>query len=282
MGLSSSIDRESPATALSVALIVICSLQISAPWAEAQINATERTNIIREMMSEQGTAKILIPASKKALDIQADGSHDEDEWSETLDKFGPAARVGELVEITKVEFKGSRLIIELNHGIKGGRKWWHRVQIAGAHTRGTTLGSTAQIHAPGGTKIALVYDKKIPSMQADDLRAQLKPVLDFEQRSAAELYIEKLPEEFQIAIKEKTVIEGMDREMVLLAKNRPDRKVRDIKDGVETEDWIYGIPPGEVTFVTLQDGRVIRVKETYANIGGQVKRNQDPNEEKNN
>ncbi|HUG80857.1 MAG TPA: hypothetical protein VML01_04290 [Bryobacterales bacterium] len=246
----------------------------------AEISETERALLIREMMSEHGTAKIVIPRSKKPLALRPDGAHDEEQWEDALDEYGPAARVGDTVEITKVEFKGSKLIIELNHGLKGGRKWWHRVQVAGASNQGTTLGSTAEVYAPGGTKIALVYDKELPSMEADELRDLLKPVLDFEQRSATELYIEQLPEEFQVAIKEKTVLEDMDRDMVLLSKGRPDRKVRDFKDGVETEDWIYGIPPGDVTFVTFEDGKVIRVKESYAAVGGQVKQDEDPNQPK--
>ena len=92
------------------------------------------------------------------------------------------------------------------------------------------------------------------------------------------MYVEQLPEEFQVAIKEKTVIEGMDRDMVLLSKGRPDRKVRDFKDGVETEDWIYGVPPGDVLFVTFEDGEVIRVKAAYGNVGGWVKQDEDPNQ----
>lgn len=246
----------------------------------AKISETERALLVREMMSEHGTAKIVIPRSKKPLALRPDGAHDEDQWEDALDEFGPAARVGDTVEITKVEFKGSKLIIELNHGLKGGRKWWHRVQVAGTSNQGTTLGRSAEVYAPGGTKIALVYDKELPSMEADELRELLKPVLDFDRRSATELYIEQLPEEFQAAIKEKTVIEDMDRDMVLLSKGRPDHKVRDFKDGVETEDWIYGVPPGDVLFVTFGDGKVIRVKESYANVGGQVKQYEDPNQPK--
>jgi hypothetical protein len=244
----------------------------------AKIDETERALLVREMMAEHGTARIVIPRSKKPLAFRPNGVHNEDQWDDALDKFGPAARVGDMVEITKVEFKGAKLIIELNHGLKGGRKWWHRIQVAGTSNRGTTLGRTAEVHAPGGTKIALVYDKEVPSLEADELRELLKPVLDFEQRSATELYIEKLPEEFQIAIKDKTVIEGMDRDMVLLSKGRPDGKVRDFKDGVVTEDWIYGVPPGDVVFVTFEDGEVIRVKESYANVGGQVKQNEEPSQ----
>ena len=68
-------------------------------------------------------------------------------------------------------------------------------------------------------------------------------------------------------MKEKRAIEGMDREQVLLALGRPVRKVRETKEGEETEDWIYGTPPGKIVFVTFKDNKAIKVKETYAGLG---------------
>jgi hypothetical protein len=60
----------------------------------------------------------------------------------------------------------------------------------------------------------------------------------------------------------------MDREQVILALGRADRKVRETVDGVELEDWIYGQPPGRVVFVTFEGDKVLRVKESYAGLGG--------------
>jgi GH18 family chitinase len=64
----------------------------------------------------------------------------------------------------------------------------------------------------------------------------------------------------------------MDRDMVLMAKKKPDHKYRETKDGVEQEDWIYGKPPGDVVFVTFEDGQVTRVKHEHANLGGEVRK----------
>ena len=238
--------------------------------AKQKLTPEQRARIVREMVAEYGTAKAIIPRSKKPLGVDKEGKYDEDEWGDAMDKFGPAARLGDLIQITKVEFKENAIVLELNHGIKGGRKWWHRIQVSGSTNRGSTLGAGQSVHAPGGTKLALLFDEEISELEPDDIKNMLKAVLDFEQRSATELYIEKLPEEFQEAIKAKRVLRDMDRDMVLLAKGRPDRKVRDFNDGLETEDWIYGKPPGNITFVTFEDGKVIKVKEAYATPGGQV------------
>ena len=53
---------------------------------------------------------------------------------------------------------------------------------------------------------------------------------------------------------------------------RPTRKSRETKEGQEIEDWIYGEPPGRITFVTFTSGKVIFVKETYAGLGGSIAR----------
>ena len=136
---------------------------------------------------------------------------------------------------------------------------------------GTTLGQGQATHAPGGTELALVFEDGIPLKTHDEIKELLKPVLDFQQRSATELYLDKIDPKFREAIENKKVIVGMDKDMVLLAKGRPDRKIRDFKDGVETEDWIFGKPPGDILFVTFDDeDQSIRVRETHAKLGGQV------------
>lgn len=199
------------------------------------------------------------------------GQYDREQWTEAMVKFGPAARLGDLVQITAIRFEGKRLVLEINHGISGGRKWWHRIQVSGASSQGTTLGATQHTHAPGGTKLALVFPETVPSKTAAEFKDMLKPVLDFEKRTATELYLDTIDKHYREAIENKEIVEGMDKEMVLLAKGSPWKKIRDFKDGIETEDWIYGEPPGEMLFVTFLDGDVIRIKESHAAIGGVVK-----------
>jgi hypothetical protein len=238
----------------------------------ADLTIEQRAAILRELTAEYGTAKILIPRSKKPLPVSPKGVVEEEMvWAAALEKFGPAARLGDLAQITKVEFKKDQLVLTLNHGISGGRKWWHRVQVSGT-SQMSTLGQGQQTYAPGGTTIALVFENEIPAKTADEFKQMLKPILDFEQRSATELYLEKLPQKFQDAIEQKRVVPEMDRDMVLLAKGRPDRRVRDFKNGVESEDWIYGTPPGNIVFITFEDGKVTSVKDTYANVGGEVRK----------
>jgi len=260
---------------MRVFLIVAIVGALAPVSATAKLTDEQKLTLLRDLTSEYGSAQVIVPRSKKPLEIRPDGAFDPQEWGEALREFGPAARLGDMVQITKVDFKGKKLELEINHGIKGGAKWWHRIQVsgganAGGNRGGQTLGQAS--NAPGGTTLAIVFEDEIPDKTAEEFLAILKPVLNFDERSASELYLEQLEPEMREAIEAGEVREGMDRDMTLLAKGRPDRKVRDFKDGVETEDWIYGKPPGDIVFVTFENGEVIGVKHTHANLGGQVRK----------
>jgi outer membrane protein assembly factor BamE (lipoprotein component of BamABCDE complex) len=95
-------------------------------------------------------------------------------------------------------------------------------------------------------------------------------VLDFEKRSATENYFDTLPKEIQEAIQAKRAEVGMTKEQVRMALGQPRDRIRETRDGEETEDWIYGLPPGKITFVTFTGQKVTKVKDTYAGLGGQV------------
>jgi len=235
--------------------------------ASEKLTEEDRVEIIRGLTAEYATAKVAIPRSQKALKFQAAGSWDKAEWSEAAKSFGPAARVGDLVQITKVTIEGDRLLLEINGGMKAKKKWYERVEVGmGGATR--PIGGNQNTNAPGGSNLALIFEKSIPVMKAAEFKKTLAPILDFEKHSATEQYIETLPPEIRKAIEEKKAVEGMDRDQVIMAMGRPRRRTRELKDGLETEDWIYGEPPGRITFVTLAGAKVIKVKETYAGLGG--------------
>ncbi len=252
--------------------IALLAALLAAP-AYANLTAEKKIELIRDLTAEMGTVQVVLPRSKN-LDILPDGTYDTAKWGEDMTEHGVAARVGDMVQITGVSFTNKRLVMVINHGLKGGRKWYHRIQVSGSSgTRRQDVGGT-QTNAPGGTQIALFFKEGVPDKTTEEFKAILKNVLDFEIRSATEQYLDQIEPEFREAIEEEEVITGMDKEMVLLVMDRPDRKYRDFKNGVETEDWIYGTPPGDIVFVTFQDGKVINVKYEHASLGGEVRQTQ--------
>src|SRR5260370_588166 len=82
-------------------------------------------------------------------------------------------------------------------------------------------------------------------------------------------YSETLPPKIRDAIKKHEILVGMNRDMVIMAKDRPEQKVREKDDkGKEYEDWIYGKVPQDVVFVRLVGDEVTMVK--ISKVVGQV------------
>jgi hypothetical protein len=250
------------------AVIAVLSLLPVAAWAGNKLTFEDRIEITRGLMAEYATVKQLLPRSKKPLPYESTGTFDKKAWEAAGKEYGPAARTGDLVQITKVEIEDDRIVLQINGGPKGSRKWYQGVEIGmGSQTRPVARGDS---NAPGGTSIAILYHKPLEPVKAAEVKKLLAPVLDFEKRSATELYADTLPPEMQKAIKEKRAIEGMDREQVVLALGRPTRKSREVKDGVELEDWVFGQAPGKIVFVTFQGSKAVKVKEMYAGLGSEA------------
>jgi hypothetical protein len=240
----------------------------------------QRIELIRGLSAEYATVKVTLPRSKKALDVETEGKYDKAVWDQAARQYGPAARAGDLVQVTKLDIEGDRIVFQINGGFNSGKgKWYRHVQIGmggGANTQTTPVSPGGQATAVAGTSIALVFHKPVPALKAAEVKKMLAPVLDFEKQTVTQTRVESLPPEFQQAVKEKRAVAGMDRDQVLLALGRPVRKVRETKDGEETEDWIYGTPPGKIVFVTFMEGKVTKVKETYAGLGTEAPPLQTP------
>ena len=92
-------------------VLTVFALALSAIPAAAELSVTQRQEIIRAITAEYGTAKVIIPRSKKPLPFRPGEDIDSAEWGEAYNKFGPAARVGDIVQVTRVEFKGDRVVL---------------------------------------------------------------------------------------------------------------------------------------------------------------------------
>jgi len=228
----------------------------------------ERVELVRGLMAEFATVKEILPRSKKPLPFESTGSYDKKQWAETAKELGPAARTGDMVQITRVTIEEDKIGLEINGGLKSGKHWYDHVQL-GTGQRTSPI-SNGNINPTAGTNIEILFHKPLTGLKSADVKKILAPIFDFEKRSATELYSETLPPAVQKAIKDKRVLEGMDRDQVLLALGHPVHKSRETKDGLEIEDWVYGTPPGKITFVVFNGNKVIKVKEAYAGLGAEA------------
>jgi hypothetical protein len=225
----------------------------------------EKIELIRGLSAEYATVKAYLPRAKKALKFNSDGTWDKSDWRDIGDEYGPVARVGDLVQVTKVDIDSERIVLQINGGLNTKGKWYERLE---GGVGGGSVPMTREQSRSAGTTIAVVYPGKLPPVKPAEIKKILAPILDFEKRSATENYFDTLPPEIQAAIKAKRAEVGMNRDQVKMAIGQPRDRIRQQNDGLETEDWIYGYPPGKITFVTFANGKVTKVKDSYAGLGG--------------
>ncbi len=175
--------------------------------------------------------------------------------------------LGDKVQITNIAFHEKSVYVEINGGPKKKSKWYQHISIMGAG--GVATPDDPNAAQPTGAALTLEFNKYVPEMNGDELQKLLSPVLDFSVKSAAEVYIETMPPKIREAMKKHEVLVGMNKDMVIMAMNRPQQKVRE-KDanGKEYEEWIYGAPPKDVVFVRFKGDEVTRVET--AKVGGQM------------
>lgn len=234
-----------------------------------KLTEDQRIEILRGLMAEYAKIIVPLPVSRRPLEVNSDGTFDQAKWKETAVQNGPTGRVGDMIQVTHIDIDKDRIVLQLNGGGHDGKKWYDHVQI-GMGNNTSPIGQGPPTNAAPGTTVALVFGGPIGEVTSKEVKAMLRPVLDFEKTTIVENAIDSLPEPVQEAVRAKKAIEGMTHDQVLMAIGRPFRKTREPKNGQETEDWIYGEPPGRVTFVTFIGDKVTRVKETYAGLGGSV------------
>ena len=237
-------------------------------FAAGKLTFDDEVELMRGLSAEYAKVKTYLPRSKKPIDFNADGTWDKQAWLNAGEKLGPAARVGDQMQITKVTLENDKIILEINGGLKSGHHWHDNVQVGMGG--GTAPVSNGNSNATAGTYIAILFHKPLEPMKATDVKKMLAPILDFDKHSATEIYAETLPPEIKAAIKEKRAQPGMDKDQVIMAMGIPVRKIRETVDDVEAEDWIYGTPPGKITFVTFNGSKCTKVKESYAGLGAEA------------
>jgi hypothetical protein len=218
-----------------------------------------REDLIRGLLKEVAVSKVPMPRGKRGLRVDVNGNLDQNNAASEIRTNGMAVRPGMPVEITKIEFKSDEVVFELNGGGKSGKKWYQHIEI-GMGTQTAPIGAQEPPTLAYGSSVTVALGKSPPNLTVPQVKKILSGVLDFERHSPTVLYTPAVSPEVKEAIKKHEVVVGMDRDAVLSAKGTPDRRVREVRDGVEQEDWIYGFPP-HVLFVTFDGDKVIGVKQ---------------------
>jgi hypothetical protein len=243
---------------------------VAPPAANAPpLREESRLQLLRYVDGEYAKVLTPLPGGRGGYHFKAGATPDQDSLRKALMTGGAALNVGDSVQITKIEFHDRDIQFDINNGPKGkSGSWRDRIQISGGmglpvNTRTTTTPQDVPaVQQKTGVTIFLDFDRPVPDMTGEQLKAYLSRVLDFAKRSAAVQYSDSLPPKMREAIAAKRAEVGMDHDEVTAALGRPERKVRERdEDGNDVEDWIYGKPPAKTTFVSFQGDKVVRVTE---------------------
>jgi hypothetical protein len=230
-----------------------------------------RYEIIRDFETQLVYARTAFPMGTKGL-LLKEGviTPNGEDLRQALAIWGPAVKPGDPAHISYVHIKDDHIHFEINGGPVHRRKWYQHIQVSGSN--GSAMGAPDQSQAnPHGSFVDVYFTKYVPEMTAQQLRETLLPVLDFNARNKEQAYLDTVPPKVKEAIQAHHVLVGMNEEMVLHAKGKPPKKVRERDGETEYEEWIYGEAPADVDFVRIVGDEVVRV-ETMKVGGGKIVR----------
>jgi hypothetical protein len=248
-------------------LVVLAACVVAVPAlgdvkSSPALTEQHRMELIRTFSSDLVYIRTQFPMGKVGLTIK-DGkvSPGGEDLNKLLALWGPSVKPGDRAIITMFQLKGDRMRFEINGGPIKKKKWYQRIEV-GAGGGVMTPGGTQDdpINNPRGSYVDLVFDHRIPDVSVEQVKQMLWPVFDFDSKSPLEAYLESVPPKVKDAIKAHHVLVGMNREMVIYAKGRPQKKTREKDGDVEYEDWIYGDPPQDVDFIRIVGDEVVRTE----------------------
>lgn len=247
--------------------VAACILTTSMVWAgpdanpnQSRMSKQNRMEIEHAFSSDLVYARCNFPMGKTGLKLK-DGqiSPNPEDMARLMALFGPALKPGDQARITDLVFKDDHIHIELNGGPVKRQKWYKHISISGV-AGDSPVAPTENVANPRGSYVDLYFDRHVPELTGPEFKQLLRPVFDFDAKSAREAYMESVPPKVKEAIENHHVLVGMNREMVIYSKGRPGKKIREKDGDIEWEEWIYGDPPKDVDFVRFVGDEVIRVE----------------------
>lgn len=225
------------------------------------MSAKTRQEILHVFNAELVYIRTNFPMGKTGLKIKnGTVTPNGAELQQLMAMWGPAVKPGDRARISDVIIKPYYIRFEINGGPVKKGKWYQHIQIQGAQPTAITPGGEQQPQNPRGSYVELYFDKFVPEMTGPELKDLLWPVFDFDSKSPLEAYLESVPPKVKDAIQHHQVLVGMNQQMVIYAKGRPPKRIREQDGDTNYEEWIFGTPPEDVDFVRFVGDEVVRVE----------------------
>jgi hypothetical protein len=230
--------------------------------AAAQVSKDAKYEILRTVLADQAAARIALPFGGDGVELSDSGQVSKDKLDKDIQKNGQSIETGKIVTVTGIAFDDDKIIIELDGGGKNKKSFFDRIQVGvGTGNTTTPVGRDDKTAKAKGSKIVVRFAKKVPAdLKPDQLREILSPILDFNKRNFMKTGIEALPVEFQEAVKAKEARIGMDRNTVIMAMGRPDKRFYE-PGNAAYEQWMFELRGLRRVFVTFEDNVVVSIKQ---------------------
>lgn len=242
-------------TATADAVTEFSPTRVSLP--DQPLDQRGRLDLVRNLESEQGFAHRQLPLGA-GLTLLANGklTPGDEAYRRLLYEKGVSATPGERVEVTHLDFRPDRIVIDFNGGPYAKHRFLSHLQL-----NGMQMAQEGPIAT--GCRITLIFEGGVPEVTAAEVKALLDPLVDFKAKTSVEAYADTLPPVVRAAVESHEILVGMNRQMVLASLGEPKTKHREHTGDEESgtyEEWIYGETPQPIQFVRFQHDRVVRLE----------------------
>ena len=172
----------------------------STPLPSTPMTKETRFQVIRALNAELVYIRTAFPMGEKGLRLK-DGilSPGGGELQSMLATFGPSVKPGDQARISNVVIHDKSIVFEINGGPRKKTKWYQRISISGAGGEVPVAPSDQDANARG-SYVELQFDHRVPDVTPVQLKALLRPVFDFDAKSALESFMETVPPKVKEAI----------------------------------------------------------------------------------
>src|SRR5262249_55814441 len=123
--------------------VTVLALAAPALFSKEGMDRNARIDIIRGLLREVGVTKVSLPRGKRGVRLDAKGKLDLQGSQKEIHESGLAMQAGVPAEITRIEFKSSQIMLDLNGGGRSGKKWYQHIEI-GMGTETSPVGPQQQ------------------------------------------------------------------------------------------------------------------------------------------
>ena len=243
---------------------------------DAPLQEESRMMILRSVDGEFARMLTPLPGGKKGFHFRAGEPIDQNALRKAIQSSGAALNTGDNVQITKLEFQGKEILVDLNGGGRKQGSWQDHVQMQDRPS--DPAGADHQPDDEDGRRRAGAFRQK----DRGDVLPGFRPHAAGHDAGPSEAVSERGAGFLEAAVgsgamdrdaaaqdagshREKRAEVGMDRDEVLAAMGRPDRKVREQEAGRRGDGRLDLRPSSRKDDVRAIHGRKGHQIDSYPN-----------------